>query len=47
MGFEEYIYNGDWIFIEWPDNISIFLPNEADIIKIEKQSADKRVISIN
>lgn len=47
MGFEEYIYNGDWIFIEWPDNISKFLPNKADIIKIEKQNANKRVISIN
>lgn len=47
MGFEEYIYNGDWIFIEWPDNISKFLPNEADIIKIEKQKANKRVISLN
>lgn len=47
MGFEEYIYNGDWIFIEWPDNISKFLPNEADIIKIEKQKANKRAISIN
>ncbi|ANH60872.1 tRNA (adenosine(37)-N6)-threonylcarbamoyltransferase complex ATPase subunit type 1 TsaE [Dokdonia donghaensis] len=47
MGFEEYIFNGDWIFIEWPDNISKFLPNEADIIKIEKQNTNKRVISIN
>ena len=47
MGFEEYVENGDWIFIEWPENISFFLPKEVDIIKFEKQNANNRVISIN
>ncbi len=47
LGFEEYVENGDWIFIEWPENISFFLPKEVDIIKFEKQNANNRVISIN
>ena len=29
MGFEDYIYNNDWCFIEWPENIENLLPLDA------------------
>ena len=29
MGFEEYVDSGSWIFIEWPEKIPSFLPENA------------------
>lgn len=34
IGFEEYLYEGDWIFIEWPEKISSFLPEDSLKIKL-------------
>lgn len=34
IGFEEYVYNGDWVFIEWPEKIPNLLPEEVEKIKI-------------
>jgi len=35
MGFEEYLNQDCWVFIEWPEKISSLIPPDATIIKIE------------
>lgn len=34
IGFDEYIYSGDYCFIEWPELIMDYLPEEYLLIKI-------------
>ncbi|WP_010521928.1 tRNA (adenosine(37)-N6)-threonylcarbamoyltransferase complex ATPase subunit type 1 TsaE [Aquimarina agarivorans] len=34
IGFEEYEYTGDYLFIEWSENIPNLIPEEAHIINI-------------
>ena len=44
MGAEEYLYSGQYCFIEWPDVIDRLLP--ADTVRVSiRQEGDKRVIS--
>jgi tRNA threonylcarbamoyladenosine biosynthesis protein TsaE len=45
IGFEEYLYSGDYCFIEWPEKINNFLPVNAVTIKIEVQEG-KRIFKI-
>ena len=42
LGFEEYLNQGDWIFIEWPEKIASLLPLNAQKITIDTISASKR-----
>jgi tRNA threonylcarbamoyladenosine biosynthesis protein TsaE len=35
LGFEEYIYTGNYCFIEWPEKIPALLPQHYTSIKIE------------
>lgn len=42
MGFDEYLYSGNWCFIEWAENIPSLIPNEHSIIKIELLPDGKR-----
>ena len=35
IGFEDYLYNGDYIFIEWPEKIEQLLPLDANKITLE------------
>ena len=42
LGFEEYLNQGDWIFIEWPEKIASSLPLNAQKITIDTISASKR-----
>lgn len=35
IGFEEYLFSGAWVLIEWPEKISSLLPKNAAIVKIE------------
>ncbi|MEK6615470.1 MAG: tRNA (adenosine(37)-N6)-threonylcarbamoyltransferase complex ATPase subunit type 1 TsaE [Bacteroidota bacterium] len=45
IGYEDYIFSGNYCFIEWPEKMEHLLPSDAVRIKIEvKNSA--RVISI-
>ncbi len=34
LGFEEYLYSGEYVFIEWPEKISGLLPEDAIKIKM-------------
>ena len=35
IGIEEYLDSGNWNFIEWPDKIDAFLPNQVDILMLK------------
>lgn len=36
IGFEDYLYSGNWCFIEWPDRIINLLPDGINEIYLEK-----------
>ena len=42
MGIDEYLYSGNWCFIEWAENIPNLIPDEHSIIKIELLPDGKR-----
>ena len=35
MGIDEYLYSGNWCFIEWPDKIESLIPEKCTTINIE------------
>ena len=43
IGYEDYIYSGNYCFIEWPELIGDLLPEDA--VKVTITGADKRVIT--
>ena len=44
IGIEDYFYKNAWCFIEWPQNIDSFLPENAVIITIKIIDEDTRKI---
>ena len=46
MGFEEYLYSGNYCFIEWPNKIPELLPLHYNRIKIEVVADNSRNITI-
>ena len=44
IGIEDYLYSGHWNFIEWPEKIDVFLPNEADILLLKWQKNGSRTL---
>jgi tRNA threonylcarbamoyladenosine biosynthesis protein TsaE len=46
MGFEEYLYSGNYCFIEWPEKIPDMLPLHYISIKIQVADNDARRISV-
>jgi tRNA threonylcarbamoyladenosine biosynthesis protein TsaE len=48
IGFDEYLYSGDYCFIEWPEIIMSFMPEEYLLIKISEGKDDNsRVFDIS
>lgn len=45
IGFEEYLDSNEWIFIEWPENVSGLLPENCTRIKIETMDEEKRILT--
>lgn len=35
MGIDEYLYSGNWCFIEWPEKIESLIPEKCSTINIE------------
>jgi tRNA threonylcarbamoyladenosine biosynthesis protein TsaE len=35
MGIDEYLYSGNWCFIEWPDKIESLIPEKCSTLNIE------------
>ena len=46
LGFEEYLYSGNYCFMEWPEKIPDLLPLHYISIKIEVVADDARYITI-
>jgi tRNA threonylcarbamoyladenosine biosynthesis protein TsaE len=42
MGIDEYLYSGNWCFIEWPEKITNLLPEEHSKITISQTFEGKR-----
>ena len=47
LGFDEYLTQGDWVFIEWPEKITSFLPLNAQKITITTINASKRQLTLH
>ena len=46
IGFDQYLENGDWIFIEWPQKIENLLPANSQEIKISNLNINSRSIEM-
>lgn len=46
LGFEDYLNQDTWIFIEWPEKIPSFLPDDALDLRIEILDETTRKISL-
>lgn len=46
IGFEDYIYSGNWCFIEWPEKIIKLLPEEVNHIYLDSVDGDNRKITL-
>ena len=47
FGIEDYLYNNNWVIIEWPDIIETILPNQFDRIDIVLKSENERKLKLN
>lgn len=47
LGFEDYLYSGHYVFIEWPEKVAKLLPDDSVKIKIEKNENGSRTLIIN
>lgn len=45
LGYEDYVYSGNYCFIEWPEMIDQLLPEHLVEVKIEVTDDDSRLIS--
>lgn len=46
IGVEEYFNSGAWIFIEWPEKISRFLPEYSQAIYLERTQEDLNKVKL-
>jgi tRNA threonylcarbamoyladenosine biosynthesis protein TsaE len=46
MGIEDYLYAGNYSFIEWPERIKNLLPKESSIISIRKNNDQSRTLTL-
>lgn len=46
FGAEEYLYSGNYCFIEWPEMIEALLPEDTVWVKIEPQENGNRLLTV-
>lgn len=46
LGVEEYLYSGNYCFIEWPDKIEPLLPDDTVYIHIVPQADGSRLLTV-
>ena len=46
FGAEEYLYSGNYCFIEWPEKIERLLPDDTVYVRIAMQENGDRVLTI-
>lgn len=42
MGIDEYLYSGEWCFIEWPDKTTSIIPEQHALIQLEVLTDGRR-----
>ena len=47
FGYEEYLYSGNYCFIEWPEKIPNMLPDEVVKVTINKDENNFRIIEVD
>ncbi|MGE0561454.1 MAG: tRNA (adenosine(37)-N6)-threonylcarbamoyltransferase complex ATPase subunit type 1 TsaE [Flavobacteriales bacterium] len=47
FGYEEYLYSGNYCFIEWPEKIPNMLPEDVVKITINKDENNFRIIKVD
>ncbi|MUH37924.1 tRNA (adenosine(37)-N6)-threonylcarbamoyltransferase complex ATPase subunit type 1 TsaE [Zobellia amurskyensis] len=47
MGFDDYLNQDAWVFIEWPEKIASFLPENSTHIHIEILDMNTRIMKIS
>ena len=45
LGYEDYLYSGEYCLIEWPELIETLLPNNIIEVKIKVNEDESRIIS--
>jgi tRNA threonylcarbamoyladenosine biosynthesis protein TsaE len=46
MGVDDYLYSGNWCFIEWSEKISNLIPEEHSVVTIELLDNGKRELKL-
>jgi tRNA threonylcarbamoyladenosine biosynthesis protein TsaE len=46
MGVDDYLYSGNWCFIEWSEKIANLIPEEHSVVTIELQADGKRNLEL-
>ena len=46
MGIDEYLYSGNWCFVEWAEKIPNLLPSEHSIVNITLLENGNRLLSL-
>lgn len=46
IGFEDYIYSGQWCFIEWPEKIFNLLPDEVNQVCLKTEAGNIRKMTL-
>lgn len=47
FGYEEYLYSGNFCFIEWPEKIPNMLPDDVVKVNISKDEDNCRIIKVD
>ncbi|MEB8345519.1 tRNA (adenosine(37)-N6)-threonylcarbamoyltransferase complex ATPase subunit type 1 TsaE [Flavobacteriaceae bacterium KMM 6898] len=45
FGVEEYLYSGKWVFIEWPEKIASYIPDDCTHLYIEIEDQKTRSLT--
>ena len=46
MGIDEYLYSGNWCFIEWSEKIETLIPEVHSVVNIKLLSDGKRLLEL-
>ena len=47
MGVDDYLYSGNWCFIEWAENIASLIPETHSTISVEALADGKRLLKLS
>lgn len=46
IGFEEYLYSGNWCFIEWAERVSSYIPDKHAVLSFERIDENTRKVRV-